>query len=90
MVRGATTVRGLHAGATRELDGAAGDLVTLLPIGGDATGVSTTGLRYPLMGETLLLGRSRGLSNEVAKPPASITLEGGTLLVVETRKEPGS
>jgi thiamine pyrophosphokinase len=90
MVRGATTVRGLHAGAGRAIEGAAGDLVTLLPIGGDAAGVSTTGLRYPLVGETLLLGRTRGLSNEVEKPPASVSLEGGTLLVIETRKEPGS
>ncbi len=90
LVRGATTVRALHSGSGRELEGAAGDLVTLLPVGGDATGVRTAGLRYPLMTETLLTGHSRGLSNEVEKPPASVSLEGGTLLVIETRKEPGS
>ena len=89
LVRGATTVRGLHAGATLELEGAAGDLVTLLPVGGDATGVSTAGLRYPLAAESLLIGRSRGLSNEVEEPPASVSLGGGTLLVIETRREPG-
>ena len=88
MARGATTARALHGGNRHELAGAAGDLVTLLPIEGDATGVRTDGLRYPLVGETLKSGRSRGLSNEVAHAPASVSLEGGTLLIIETRKEP--
>jgi len=90
IVRGGTTVRALHAGGSRELDGTAGDLVTLLPVGGEAIGVTTTGLRYPLAGEALLVGRTRGLSNEVEEAPASVSLAGGTLLVIETRKEPGS
>jgi thiamine pyrophosphokinase len=90
LVRGATTVRGLHAGQTLEVEGPAGSSVTLLPIGGDARGISTAGLRYPLTGETLRIGQSRGLSNEVERPPASVALEGGTLLVIETRKEKGS
>jgi thiamine pyrophosphokinase len=88
VVRGGTTVRSLRGGSHRELGGAAGDLVTLLPVG-DATGVRTHGLRYPLVGETLRAGRSRGLSNEVEHAPASVSLEGGTLLIIETRKEPG-
>lgn len=87
IVRGGTMVRGLHGGGELVLDGAAADLVTLLPIGGDAVGVRTTGLRYPLDGETLSIGRSRGLSNVVVKPPASVSLEGGSLLVIETREE---
>jgi thiamine pyrophosphokinase len=90
VVRGATTVRGLHAGQTLEVEGPAGSSVTILPIGGDARAVSTLGLRYPLTGETLRIGQSRGLSNEVERPRASVSLEGGTLLVIETRKEPGS
>jgi thiamine pyrophosphokinase len=87
MARGPTTVRALHGGQHRELDGAPGDLVTLLPVGGDAAGVTTTGLRFPLRSEILQLGRSRGLSNEVEQAPASVSLDGGTLLVIETRKE---
>jgi thiamine pyrophosphokinase len=87
MVRGPTTVRALHGGRRRDLDGARGDLVTLLPVGGDATGVTTAGLRFPLRSEALRLGRSRGLSNEVEEAPASVSLDGGTLLVIETRKE---
>jgi thiamine pyrophosphokinase len=90
LVRGATTARALRGGRQGELEGRAGDLVTLLPVGGDATGVRTRGLRYPLDGETLHLGRSRGLSNLIEEAPASVSLEQGSLLVIETRKEPGS
>jgi thiamine pyrophosphokinase len=90
IVRGGTTVRALRGGNRRELDGLVGGLVTLLPFDGDATGVRTDGLRYPLVGETLQSGRSRGLSNEVERAPGSVSLEGGTLLIIETRKEPSA
>lgn len=84
LVRGSSTVRVLHGATRLGLAGAPGDLVSLLPIGGDASGVTTDGLRWALSGETLRMGRSRGLSNEVTGPPASVSLERGTLLVVET------
>jgi len=90
LVRSATTVRAIQGGRRLDLEGGAGDLVTLLPLAGDATGVRTRGLRYPLAGETLLLGRSRGLSNLIEQAPASVSLEEGMLLIIETRKEPGS
>ena len=67
-VRGGTQVRALHGGDRLVLDGSSGDLVTLLPIGGDAAGVTTEGLRWQLDGATLRIGRSRGLSNEVVEP----------------------
>ena len=85
IVHGPTTLRVLHDGGRLTLDGVAGDLVTLLPVGGDATGVGIDGVRWPLAGATLNVGRSRGLSNEVTIPPASVSLERGTLLVVEHR-----
>jgi len=83
-VRGKTQVRALHGGSSLDLGGAVHDVVTLLPVGGDAAGVTTDGLRWPLGGALLRMGRSRGLSNEVARAPASVHLERGTLLVVET------
>lgn len=85
IVHGAATVRVVSGGERLALDGQAGDLVTLLPVGGDATGVRIEGVRWPLRDATLRMGRSRGLSNEVVEPPASVSLEGGTLLVVEQR-----
>jgi thiamine pyrophosphokinase len=83
-ISGLTVVRALRGGSSLALRGEVGDLVTLLPIGGDAEGVSTVGLRWALDGATLPMGRSRGLSNVVVGPGASVTLTGGVLLVVET------
>ena len=90
LVRGATSARAIEGGGQLKLEGANGDLVTLLPLAGDATGVRTRGLRFHLDGETLHLGRSRGLSNLIEAAPASVSLEEGTLLIIETRKETGS
>jgi len=66
------------------LSGAAGDLLTLLPLGADAEGVSTDGMYYPLAGETLYEGRARGVSNVFAGPYARVTLRRGRLLVIQT------
>lgn len=83
IVHGPTTVRIVRGHGRLALEGSAGDLVTLLPVGGDASGVRIDGVRWPLEDATLRVGRSRGLSNEVVAPPASISLEQGTLLVIE-------
>jgi thiamine pyrophosphokinase len=85
VVRGGTTVRAVTGGGRLTLNGASGDIVTLLAIG-DAHGVTTDGLAYPLAGETLRVGESRGLSNVIATAPASVWLEAGALLVVEQQK----
>jgi thiamine pyrophosphokinase len=84
-IRGDTTVRALHGGEQLELAGAPGDLVTLLAVRGDAEGVRTHRLRYPLAGETLYFGAARGLSNIVVSEGASVACDRGVLLVIETR-----
>ncbi len=71
-----------------DLDGAPGDLVTLLAVGGPATGVTTTGLRWPLLGETLTPGSTRGVSNELAAATATVSVESGALVAIHTRREP--
>jgi thiamine pyrophosphokinase len=68
----------------RELGGRVGDLVSLLPVGGDVAGVVTSGLRYPLRDEPLLAGPARGLSNVRDRADAWIDVRGGRLLVVES------
>jgi thiamine pyrophosphokinase len=65
-----------------ELTGAPGDLVTLLPVGGPAHGVTTHGLQYPLHGETLQPGATRGVSNVLLESRATVELASGTLLVL--------
>ena len=69
---------------TAAFQGRKGDLVSLLPIGSTAEGVTTEGLRYPLRREPLELGRTRGVSNVRTRDEASVTLESGRLLVIET------
>ncbi len=87
IVHRGTTVRAVHAGTEATLDGPPGSLVTLLPVVGDATGVETRGLRWELHDAVLATGRSRGLSNQVIRAPASVGVAGGTLLIIETPDE---
>lgn len=83
IVRGPMSIRLLRGGDRLDLGGAEGEIVTLLAIGGDAAGVRTGGLRYPLRGEPLAMGSSRGVSNEIAAPPAWVSCGSGALLVIQ-------
>lgn len=65
-----------------ELNGRPGELVTLLAVGGPARGVRTEGLLYPLAGEDLQPGSTRGVSNQFTGPAATVTLDAGVLLAV--------
>ena len=64
------------------LEGQAGDTISLLPLAGDAHGVTTKGLRYPLDDATLSYERARGVSNVLLDPPGQVSLREGLLLVV--------
>jgi thiamine pyrophosphokinase len=68
----------------RPLPGRVGDLVSLLPVGDGVVGVTTDGLRYPLVDEPLPAGPARGLSNVRTSPDASVSVGGGLLLIVES------
>jgi thiamine pyrophosphokinase len=72
------------APADLALTGASGDLLTLLPLGADAEGVSAAGLYYPLADERLYEGQARGVSNVFAGPHARVTLRRGRLLIIQT------
>lgn len=67
-----------------EIDGEVGDTLSLIPLGGDAQGVASEGLAYPLRGETLALGPARGVSNVLAAARARVRLTGGALLAVHS------
>ncbi len=66
----------------RTLTGAAGEIVTLLAPAGPATGVTTTGLEYPLAGETLEPGSTRGVSNVFTGAQAGVSVVSGVLFAV--------
>ena len=67
---------------SRAIEGAAGELLTLLALGGPAEGVSTEGLAYPLRGERLEPGSSRGVSNAFLGETARIDVARGVVLAV--------
>ncbi len=66
--------------------GAPGDLVSLLPWGGEVTGVRTEGLRWPLRRETLYPHKTRGISNEMLAEIAQVEIDSGLLLVIHRRQ----
>ncbi|MDQ5822750.1 MAG: thiamine diphosphokinase [Chloroflexota bacterium] len=72
-------------GLWNSLPASAGDTVSLLPVGGEASGVVTSDLLYPLNSETLLVGRGRGVSNEVRGPQPRVFYEQGLLMVIVVR-----
>lgn len=65
-----------------EVVGAPGDTLSLVPLAGDAKGLVTEGLAYPLRDETLVFGRTRGLSNVFTGVHARVGLRSGILLAV--------
>ena len=67
------------------IDGAAGDTLSLVPFGGDAHGVSVTGVYWPLTDADLPLGPSLGISNRLTGSQAEVTVQMGALLVVHIR-----
>jgi thiamine pyrophosphokinase len=74
----------LRGPGNTSINGHAGDLLSLLPLTSEAAGVQTTGLYYPLQGETLRFGRPRGVSNVLIREQASISLDSGLLLIIHT------
>ncbi len=79
MVDGAWKVVLIRGGTKLELRGQAGDRVSLISMGGDAEGVTTTGLAFPLDDEALTLGQARGVSNRLEVESATIRLRKGLL-----------
>ncbi|HOK42189.1 MAG TPA: thiamine diphosphokinase [Thermoclostridium caenicola] len=59
--------------------------VSLIAISPEVNGVTTSGLQYPLMNDTLVLGSCRGVSNEFASDTAVISVEKGLLMVILSR-----
>ncbi len=69
---------------TATVVGTAGDTVSLLPVGGDASGITIRGFAYPLHEATLSYQRSRGISNVLQAEQGTIDLRAGCVLVVHT------
>lgn len=64
--------------------GKPGDLVSLVPLGDNCRGVTTTGLQYELTDANLPLGTTRGVSNVMETNIAEISMTRGICLAIWT------
>jgi len=71
-------------GDERLIEGQPGDIVSLIPLGGDAVGVTAEGLEWPLHEDSLRFGPARGVSNVLAAEQARVRVRQGVLLCVVT------
>ena len=77
----------VHGGGSIEFHGKKGRTLSIIPVYGDLVGIYTEGLEYPLCGETLFFGHSRGNSNVVTEDICRITAEKGMAVVVVNNGE---
>ena len=61
-----------------------GKYVSLFALGGQVTGLTLTGFKYPLLNYTLTGDDPLGVSNEIIEEKAEIFFESGSLIVVES------
>jgi thiamine pyrophosphokinase len=66
----------------KNITGTPGDIVSLIPLSGDVSNITTKGLKYPLTDEGLSFGQVRGVSNMMDKSSADIKFIKGFLLVI--------
>lgn len=83
-----SVMRILSDGQSVTLDGVPGSIISLIPFAATAYGVTATGVSWPLEGDDLRAGSTRGLSNQLVNNQAVVSVEKGTLFVVQPVVEP--
>ena len=63
------------------VDGNIGDEISIIPVSEKLEGVTTDGLYYRLINDTLSFGSTRGISNVMNKETVKITITKGVALV---------
>ena len=74
----------IHGPSSVTITGKQGSNVGLIAAGGAASGITTTGLKWALANETLAPHSSRGISNQLVEETAVISLQEGSLFVVQS------
>ena len=69
-----------------QFDATPGQKLSLCPLGGPVSGITTSGLKFPLSGESLAPGERDGISNEVVHSPVTIHVGAGDLLLCLQRQ----
>ncbi len=70
------------ASSSETILGSPGDIISLIPLDRHVHIKTTTGLKWPLQSENLVMGASRGVSNELTADKAEIKLSDGLLFCV--------
>ena len=65
--------------------GKKGDILSLVPVGEDAEGVTLQGLEYPLEDDVLKFASTQGISNVLLEDTATVYLKKGLLLCIHTQ-----
>ncbi|GHO66187.1 thiamine pyrophosphokinase [Ktedonobacter sp. SOSP1-52] len=76
----------VHGPARTQVHGTSNDLLSLFPLVGDVTGLTTTNLQYALRDGCLRFGSPRGISNVLTHDLAEVEVGSGVLLLVHTRR----
>jgi len=74
----------IHGPASVTITGNVGSNVGLIAAGGTASGISTAGLKWALTNESLTPHSSRGISNQLIEETATISVQTGSLFVVQS------
>lgn len=62
-----------------------GTYLSFLPFFGEVTGVTLSGVKYPLTEKTLTAGNSLSISNEAVAENIEVSFSDGYLLMIEAR-----
>jgi thiamine pyrophosphokinase len=83
IVDGNQTAQVLRGGHTLTLHGPVGSTVSAIPLSDTVTGITYTGMKYPLTDHTLHMGSTRGISNEMLDTTATVRIATGLLMIVQ-------
>ena len=87
LIDGPQEIHYIYSGERLEITGSKGDVVSLIPIAGDVSGITTEGLEYPLLEERLLFGSTRGISNVLLGESGAVFHKEGILLCTVIHQE---
>jgi thiamine pyrophosphokinase len=88
LLDGLQEIQLIEPGKPVEVDGMPGDTLSLVPLGGDTSGITTTGLEYPLSDEKLFFGSTRGISNVLTGQNGTIQVNDGLLCCILIHHSP--
>jgi thiamine pyrophosphokinase len=84
IIDASAVIRLIRPGEQLSLPAEENAYLSLLPLSPEVRGIVAEGVQWPLDGETLRWGQSRGVSNRITAPEAFLTVREGYLLVIQS------